>query len=370
MTKRTIIRPLGVAFLALAIFATSACDTLLEVENPGDVTEEGLASEEAIPVLIASAYGQLVDAYDQYVLYTGLFTDELVHSGSFPTFDQIDRRAITENNVDLRDIWRDMQQARFLADFAVERVRGAEASSDAELAEALAYAGWMRLFLAEMFCQIPMDAGPPQSPDAIMGEAETTLSEAIQAAQAAGADDLLSFARTGRARARLFLGDDAGAASDANAVPGEFSFDAVYDVAANSNTVWTFTVGRRETAIGPPFRNLEEIPQCSVHPSADPDVPECTFTTEGEFGPDNETPLFVPLLYPSESSEIPIATGAMADWYAMEATGAADPFEMAVDLYLTGNRLAQMRRNNDPFLSGGQSCFPLPQEELDTNPNL
>lgn len=369
MKNRLIIRPLCVAFLALAIVATSACDTLLKVENPGDVTEEGLASEEAIPVLVASAYGQLVDAFDTYVLYTGLFADELIHSGSFPTFDQMDRRAVTEDNVNLRDIWRDMQQARFLADFAVDRVRNADDPSDAQLAEGLAYAGWTRLFLAEMFCQIPMDAGPAQSPEAIMGEAETLLSESIQAAQASGEGDILNFARVGRARAQLFLGDDAGAAADANAVPEDFVFDAIYDQSANSNDVWTFTVGRRETTIGPPFRNLDEVPQCSVHPLAE-DLPECTFTTEGEFGPDNETPLFVPLVYPSQSSEIPIADGRMAGWYAMEAAGTADPFEMAVDLFLTGNRLAQMRRNNDPFLSGGQSCFPLPQEELDTNPNL
>lgn len=369
MTNRLIIRPLCVAFLALAILATSACDTLLEVENPGDVTEEGLASEEAIPVLISSAYGQLVDAFDVYVLYTGLFADELVHSGSFPTFDQMDRRAITENNVNLRDIWRDLQQARFLADFAVNRVRNAEDPSDANLAEGLAYAGWTRLLLAEMFCQVPMDAGPPQSPEAIMGEAETLLSESIQAAQAAGDDEILNFARVGRARAQLFLGDDAGAAADANAVPEDFAFDAVYDLAANSNDVMIFTVGRRETSIGPPFRNVDGIPQCSAHPTAGPDLEPCSFDS-AELGPDLETPLFAQLLYEDEGTDIPIASGAMASWYAMEAAGTADPFEMAVDLYLTGNRLAQMRRNNDPFLSGGQSCFPLPEEELNTNPNL
>jgi hypothetical protein len=29
-----------------------------------------------------------------------------------------------------------------------------------------------------------------------------------------------------------------------------------------------------------------------------------------------------------------------------------------------------MRRRNDPFLQGGDQCFPIPQSEIDTNPNL
>lgn len=365
MTKLTIIRPLGVTLLAGALFATAACDTLLEVENPGDVTEEGLASEEAIPVLVSSAYGELVDAFEDVVLLGGLFSDELAHSGSFPDFGR------TDLGTNVRDDWlgeyQTMSTARFLADLAVERVRAAADPPAGALAEALAYAGWARIFLAEQMCEVTIDGGPSQSPDAIMQAAETLLSEAISAG---GDEDVVNFARVGRARVRLWLGDNAGVVSDAGAVPADFSFPAVYDVTGNDNSVVVFTVSRRETSIEMPFWNIEAIPQCSENPAKAAFVPDCTFGIEGEVGPDNETPLFVQQLYPTENTDIPLASGAMAEWYAMEAQGTADEFEMAVALYLTGNRLAQMRRTNHPYLDGRQSCWILPTRETDTNPNL
>ncbi|MGH7565041.1 MAG: hypothetical protein ACREK5_11570 [Gemmatimonadota bacterium] len=45
-------------------------------------------------------------------------------------------------------------------------------------------------------------------------------------------------------------------------------------------------------------------------------------------------------------------------------------FERARALWLEGHRLADFRRRNDPFLAGGDECWPFPDEELDTNPNL
>lgn len=372
MTKEMIIRPLGVSLLALAILATSACDTLLEVSNPGDVTEEGLASEEALPVLVASTYGALVGAYEDLVLGSGLFADELAHSGSFPNFNRMDRREAVENDFLSGNAapWQELHTTIFLADLAVERIRGSEMGTDAQLAEALAYGAWARLFLAEHFCEIALKGGPLESPDAVMQAAETMFGESIQAAQAAGVDDILNLARTGRARARLWLGDNAGAAADAEAVPADFEFLAIYDASSNANAVAIFTTERRETSIEMPFWNIEEIPQCSVHPAAAAFVEDCPFEIEGELGPDNVTPLFVQLLYIDRSTDMPLASGTMAMWYAREAQGTADPFEMAVDLFLTGNRLAQMRRINDPFLQGGQSCFIMPQRERDTNENF
>lgn len=381
MTNTQIIRPLGVALLTAALFAGTACDTLLEVENPGDVTEEGLAGEQALPVLVRSTYGTLVDAYEDYVLGSGIFTDELAHSGSFTNFRRIDNRQAIENDYlnENGGPWQELSTTVFLANLAVERIRASEAGTDGQLAEALTYGAWARIFLAEGFCEVVLLGGSLQSPDAVMQEAESMLTEAIGAAQSAGAEEILNLARVGRARARLWLGDDAGAASDAQAVPAGFEFTAVYDVSSNSNGVAIFTTERRETTIQEPFWNLEGIPMCAQladnsgnqNPFADPDVVgECPFAIEGFVGPDGETPLFVPLLYRDRSSDMPLASGMMAAAYAAEAQGNADEFEVAVDLFLTGNRLGQMRRINHPYLQGGQSCMIVPEREEDTNPNL
>ena len=356
------------------IFASAACDQILEVSNPGDVTEEGLQGEEALPVVVNGVYGDLQDAYDEVVQFAALFTDELVHSGSFPSFAQVDDRAITPPNVEMEDIYTESGTARFTADRAVTNIRevlGAEAESSGLLALALAFGGYSRILLADNFCQITLDVGPPLSPAEVYGQAIDLFTQAIQVAQAAGADSTLNLALVGRARARLNAGDLGGAAADASQVPADFVF--VIDYSDNSereeNELVIFTRDRREMSVGEPFRNTGDprVPVCAGAPGA---PNECPFATEGEFGPDNQTPLFVQLKYADVTSDIRLASAKEAALIAAEAAGQDVAQERSFELWLEGHRLADMRRRNDPFLQGGDSCFPIPQSELDTNPNL
>ena len=158
---------------------------------------------------------------------------------------------------------------------------------------------------------------------------------------------------------------------DAAQVPAEFVF--VIDYSDNSareeNELVIFTRDRREMSVGEPFRNTGDprVPVCAGAPGA---PNECPFATEGEFGPNNATPLFVQLKYPLRSSDIRLASGAEAALIAAEAAGQDVAQERALELWLEGHRLADMRRRDDPFLQGGDSCFPIPQSEIDTNPNL
>jgi hypothetical protein len=369
----TMLRLLGMALILASFAASTACDSLLQVENPGSVTEDALQSEEALPVLVDGIYGDLQEAYDEIVLYVGLFTDELVHSGSFPTFMQIDDRTITPDNVDLDQVYEFLSTARFSADQAIENIRAileGDAESSPLLAEALALGGYSRILFADNFCQATIDAGPPLSSETFYQQAEDLFSQAIQVATAAGDEEILNLALVGRARARLNLGDLTGAAADAALVPDDFVFVLEYaeTSAREENVVVIFTVDRRETSIGEPFRNHPGIPQCSEHPTAT--VPPCTFETEGALGPDNATPLFVQLVYTERGTDIPLATGEEANLIQAEALGQDVSEERAIALYLRGHRLADFRRRNDPFLAGGDACFPIPEGETDTNPNF
>ncbi|MGH7558161.1 MAG: hypothetical protein ACREMD_10390 [Gemmatimonadota bacterium] len=346
-----------------------ACDALLDVSNPGAVPEEALESQEDLPVVVDGVYGDLQDAFDETVLYTALFTDELVHSGSFPDFDQIDRRAIAPSNVDLDFFYEFLSTARFTADRAAASVReilGADAGSSELLAAALAYGGYARILLADNFCQATLDVGPPLTPEQVYGQAVDLFTQAIPVAQAAGADSLSNLALVGRARARLNTGDLAGALADAAQVPADFEFSIDYseNSGREENILVIFTIERRETSVGEPFRNTGDprVPVCFG--------PECPFLTEGPLGPDNQTPLFVQLKYLETSSDIRLASGAEAALIAREAAGEDVAQERAFELWLEGHRLTDMRRRNDPFLAGGDPCFPFPQSELDTNPNL
>ncbi|MGH7564504.1 MAG: hypothetical protein ACREK5_08775 [Gemmatimonadota bacterium] len=359
------------SMLLPALLSVSAvgCDALLDVSNPGAVPEEALESEEDLPVVVNGVYGDIQEAFDETVLYTALFTDELVHSGSFPDFDQIDRRAIAPSNLDLDFFYKFLSTARFTADRAVTSVReilGAEAESSELLAAALAYGGYARILLADNFCQVTLDVGAPFTPGEVYGQAIDLFTQAIPVAQAAGADSLVNLSLVGRARARLNTGDLAGALADAAQVPASFEFSIDYSENSfrEENILVIFTVERRETSVGEPFRNTGDprVPVCRG--------PECPFETEGEFGPDRQTPLFVQLKYLERSSDLRLASGVEAALIAAEAAGQDVAQERALELWLEGHRLADMRRRNDPFLQGGDACFPIPQSELDTNPNL
>lgn len=375
-TTSDLLRPLVALVVGVFLVAgTTACDALLDVNNPGDVTEEGLQGEAALPVIVDGAFGDLQEAYDGMVLQSALFTDELVHSGSFPSFDQIDRRDIPLSNAEIDDQWEDISVARFAADNAAATVRevlGADAETNGMLAISLAFGGYARVLMADQFCRITLDVGPPLTPEEIYRQAEERFTEAMTVARAANADSTLNLALVGRARARLNLGDLGGAAADAEQVPPDFEFLVEYDPnsAREESEVFAFTIDRNETSIDAPFRNDPEIPQCSEHPSAAGFVEPCPFTTNGAFGPDNETPLFVQLKYPEDGSDIRLASGVEADLIAREARGEDVAGERARELWLEAHRLPDMRRRNDPFLAGGDSCIPLPDDEVDANPNL
>jgi hypothetical protein len=358
----------------ILILASTACDQILEVTNPGDVTEQGLQGEEALPVVINGVYGDFQEAYDEFVQFVALFTDELVHSGSFPSFAQVDDRAITPPNLEMEDIYTEIGTARFTADRAVTNIRdvlGADAESSELLAAALIFGGYTRILLADNFCQVTLDISAPLSPAEVYAQAIGLFTEAIPVAQAAGADSFVNLALVGRARARLNTGDLGGAAADAAQVPADFEFfiDFSDNSAREENELVIFTRDRREMSVGEPFRNTGDprVPVCAGAPGA---PNECPFATEGEFGPDNQTPLFVQLKYADRTSDIRLASGAEAALIAAEAAGQDVAQERALELWLEGHRLADMRRRNDPFLQGGDQCFPIPQSEIDTNPNL
>jgi hypothetical protein len=101
--------------------------------------------------------------------------------------------------------------------------------------------GWSDLLNSESFCEAPAEAsGPAVSDDELMAIARTELTDAMGVAQASGATDYYNWARAGRARANLWLGDYSAALADAQAIPDDFIYYAKYSVNGSNN--WIVTV--------------------------------------------------------------------------------------------------------------------------------
>jgi hypothetical protein len=238
--------------------------------------------------------------------------------------------------------------------------------------------------------------------------AETRFTTAITAAQATQQTDMLNAAYVGRARARLFQGNKAGAAAAAALVPKGFRLTASNDASDNRlyNRIYAVTQQFGDYTIEDLSRDLktekgESDPRSAV---------KLTATRPA----DAKSPIYVPNKYAGgDDVPTPIATYEEAQLIIAEAQGgaaavtainglratvglqaytgptdAASIQNLIIDerrrvLFLEGFRNYDLQRFNLPFtpavgtpfpLKGGTygntRCLPLPDVERFNNPNI
>jgi hypothetical protein len=411
------------AFAAIAI-AMAGCSDALSVTNPGAIQEEQLADPALVQLIVNGAIGEFQYAYGQYAQWSGVLSDE-----TYTDHTNVDVRDFSEHNFgDLNDInsstYEYVQRARQSADDAADRLKslvGSGASSDLNVARALAYGGYSYVLLGEGWCESPVNLSAPLSSDSLLRRAITHFDEAITVATAgstgsnvAAAQDLINMSRVGAARAALKLGDAALARTYASQVPATYEKLAYY----SSNTVrennalnaLTHAAGA-SLAMYTRFLGLN-----------DPRVPQPASTQLGLTGGSIYTPL-TPYMYTGWVAtgtaqridveyDIKFATGLEAQYVLAETdgptpatlnfvnqrraiggqgavalTGAALMTELADqrarDFYLTGQRLGDLRRyaeaGNDMFPTGQYplfndsygilKCLIVPLSEKAGNPN-
>jgi hypothetical protein len=413
---RAVRRPARLLIAATVVVPLAACslDDALDVEAPSQVPAENLDSPEFAALLVNGAIGDFECALGTYIVNGGELTDELddatftvnrwpVHQR---TVGPSDSRYAASDCVNL-GVYTPLSTARWAADNVLGRL---EAWTDAEvenrtslIATAAAYSGYAHLLLAEGFCTMALDLSPELQPDEVFQRAEARFTTAIQAAQAAGSQDMLNMALVGRARTRLNLGRGAEAAADAEQVtPG-------YVKLATASTA----VARRRNRISEHNRTG----QISVSPEfhgltvgGEPDT-RVRVTDAGRFSVDAETRLWLQGKYADDTSPIPIATWDEAQLIVAEVEGGAAAVsiintlrdnadlpayaggtdaeiraqvleERRRELFLEGHRLGDMRRLDlqlnpapgTPYPKGGAygdaRCLPLPNVERLANPNI
>lgn len=407
--------PLAVAWLVLAVLVTGGCDQLLEVEAPSDVEAGLLNDPEMMPVLVPGVIADFECALANYTFLAGSVTDEIMNAGVAAVYNNYDRRVIEASETSFATgscasgtgLYTPLSTARFVADDVYERLSG---FTDEQvpgrvsfLATTAAHGGYSLILLGEGFCEAAINEGPLLTPAQVLAVAEERFTTAIEHAQAAGNDEILNMAYVGRARARLGLGDEAGAAADARQVPPGFRRAATYSGvnARRENKLYTFIHRDRAASIAPEFWNVEW--------EGEPD-PRVSVTLTGRMGLDELTPNAVPDAYATVDAPIPIATWEEAQLIIAEAEGgqtavdiindllqraglaptfsSTDPAEIrdAVieqrrrQLFLQSHRLGDLIRYDLPFPTGvhpyklseygDMTCFPLPDVERLNNPNI
>jgi len=239
----------------IALVSLSACDTLsnpLEVEPASRIPAADIESSGNAQILLDGAVADFECAFGSYTAIGGLVGEEFVYAEQTAARAPYDRRSTTPSepiyataSCSGLGVYTPLQTARGSADNILTRLKGwtdAEVAAGAGapnrtalIAIAAAYAGYSYVLLGEGFCTSAISTINPDRSinyggeiqrDSVFRVAVARFTEAIAATAAAPASATNTSIRTmaflGRARAKLDLGDYAGAKADAGQVPAGF----------------------------------------------------------------------------------------------------------------------------------------------------
>lgn len=414
----------GLLGASLGVLPLTGCDTLLEVETDPEVVSG--SGPLTLQETMVGAEAALRHAFDEKISYAGLFGDEFVSAAPGPQHRAVDARQVTPSDQsgatgDSRGrhlgggFYIPLQRLVAVSDLGRERIVNGEfeelpdGSPDTrEYAILSMYEGFGKLWLADIYCTLAfLGDGPELTTEEAYREAADHLTEAIEAAKVPA--EVRQAALVGRARVRLILGDEEGAAADARQVDPGFEYMVPYSTATfpQRNRVYVHTYTVSDWSVAPRFRGLT---------IDDTDVPDPRTAVDGPFeGFDASQELWVPLKVPTPASPLRMASGDEAQYIIAEVEGggtAVDiinqvrarhgisqtwtpPGEEANEirdklieerfrtLFLEGVHLGDLRRYIDKYglnlfptsspqgLSmGTQTCMPMPAIERDNNPDL
>lgn len=317
-------------------FGAAACSTddVLSVQDP-DVVRPGALNDPAnLPVVLSSAYAEVLAGYDGGVFegivnFSGLLSDEFIQTESFPTRFEVDTRNMLVGNTSLVNIFRELSRGRASADRAARKYVELEKPNDIGRAEALNLAGFAYILFGENYCSgVPFSRlnddqaityGAPQTTQEIFETAVAKFDTALTVASAltgAKAAAQVNLARVGRGRALLNLDRVADAAAAVAGVPADFKFDLQHsdNSARQNNGVWALSIngGRwgvadREGQNGLPFRSEADVRVTSR--------PRSINNGNGFDG----GPMFEALKYPARTTPVTLADGVEAELIKAEA---------------------------------------------------
>jgi hypothetical protein len=325
-------RQLTTTLLLLAAWLVPAgctsLDEVVDVEDPDIVNPSDLESPAGAVAAFTGGVGDFSFAIvgdnggtEGQILVGGLMSDEYMHSGTFPTRLEYERRSINQNsNATLTTVARNLYRARTTLEQSIGLLQIYAPTPASRIGEAFALAGVTYIFFAETYCSgVPFstatELGTPKTTDEILQLAIERFDSAFTylAATDTATVRRRQFAAVGKARALLNLGQFANAAAAVAGVPVAFVY----------NTTHSTTTGRQNNGVHV-FNHLSERWSVSdveggnglnYRSAGDPRVQ----VTSGGVGFDGTSPQWNLTKYPARTTPVPIASGIEAKLIIAEA---------------------------------------------------
>lgn len=403
----------GVVALTFGLVGIAGCDSLLSVEDDPDVVGgDAVQGSGAFEARFVGAIADFQANYDEFVVWSALFSDELAWGGTGEGRRKVDQRDAQSENPFIGDeLWRPLQVAakstadltRDIQDGAFQEVLPAGTNS-AEFARISMLTGYTRVALADLFCTTAFNGnGPELTAQETYAEAESFFSQALDASQASAETRNAAF--VGRARARLMMGDTEGALTDAQNVSEGFAIESEHsaNTEQQENAVWEQTLGNATWTVEPAFRGVT-IDETDV---PDPRV-EVRNTGESTFN--GSLDLVIAEKYSDRGANIRMASWFEAQYIIAEIQGGQQAVNIINDirsrlgideefdedgnatereilekileersrtLFIEGHRVADLNRFRQqhgidrwPDKVGDDTCLPLPDLERENNPDI
>ena len=233
--------------IALVVFG-AACGSALDVPNPQAFGDDALNNPIILKNVANGAEGSLHQAFDDYIVYTELLSDEIESTSTWIDWEDVSEGRVRHdwpNQFSFSFTQDQILQARFAAQSATERINkvlAADAATSPLRAQTTLVDALSDLLLGTGYCESPLVADGPRSPDTeVFAQAVTKFTAGLEAAQAITGDadakrKWTNVAHAGRARANLMAGNYDAAKADAQAVDPTFEYDALYSEAGGYST--------------------------------------------------------------------------------------------------------------------------------------
>lgn len=295
----------GMLAAALLVMPLPACDEILNVDNPEQISVDELANEKLLDAQVAGvidAFTEQVAGSDGGIVRGGNYlTDENLSGVNWEDWQRANQRVVNYIEGPVYAIWENLSETLRNGEETLHKLDSlaTDPAKDRRVALVAALTGYTYMLIGEHICQAVFSSqdslgSTVYDPPEVFAKAIPLFNRALTVATAGGHADVANLAHVGLARTYLSLADFPNTMQHAQAVTAGFRWWVDYSDASTDfyNDLYYETHGTNHTiGVHPNFLNGTFGAQDLVATQTDPRIQHTSRWTTGH---DQSTKLYKP----------------------------------------------------------------------------